>query len=165
MSVFVEGDLVLREAIDMTSIADLSLAESMGCYDVTAVCVLVGPYLTALAESLCKRFERREDYGEYGDAMEISDTLEKSAAKLGPKRRQADMGAACLRPVCQHSCLSAFSLVEALPRCFLRCHVYPTIPRSSLWGYRSTIGRPSSIFGLSTAHPCDNCKKPTLSLL
>lgn len=63
MSVYVEEDLVLREAIDMASIADLSLAESMGGYDVTAVCVLVGPYLTALAESLCSRLETREDYG------------------------------------------------------------------------------------------------------
>lgn len=35
----------------------------MGAYDVTGVCVLLGPYLAPLAASICSQLERREPYG------------------------------------------------------------------------------------------------------
>ncbi|KAH6932213.1 hypothetical protein HPB50_003707 [Hyalomma asiaticum] len=47
----------------MASIAGLSIQQSMGAYDVTGVCVLLGPYLTPLAASICSELEIREQYG------------------------------------------------------------------------------------------------------
>lgn len=63
INVHVESELVLREAVDMAAIAGLSLQQSMGAYDVTGVCVLLGPYVAPLAASICSQLERREPYG------------------------------------------------------------------------------------------------------
>ncbi|KAH7955739.1 hypothetical protein HPB52_003422 [Rhipicephalus sanguineus] len=64
INVYVEKELVLREAVDMAAIAGLSIQQSMGAYDVTGVCVLLGPYLAPLVASICSQLESREQYGE-----------------------------------------------------------------------------------------------------
>lgn len=63
INVYVEKELVLREAVDMAAIAGLSIQQSMGAYDVTGVCVLLGPYLAPLVASICSQLESREQYG------------------------------------------------------------------------------------------------------
>ncbi|XP_037275712.2 uncharacterized protein LOC119168408 isoform X1 [Rhipicephalus microplus] len=63
INVYVEKELVLREAVDMASIAGLSIQQSMGVYDVTGVCLLLGPYVAPLVAGICSRLESREQYG------------------------------------------------------------------------------------------------------
>ncbi|KAK8764654.1 hypothetical protein V5799_032737 [Amblyomma americanum] len=63
VSVRVAGELVLREAVDMAAVTDLSLEQSMGGYDVTGIIVLLGPSLEQLAGNVCAQLESREQYG------------------------------------------------------------------------------------------------------
>lgn len=59
-----EGDMILREALDMADVPGLRVQHTMGDYNVVGTCIIVGPYLADLSQSLCKKLAVRENYGE-----------------------------------------------------------------------------------------------------
>ncbi|EEC08582.1 urease accessory protein ureD, putative [Ixodes scapularis] len=63
VEVYLEEQMVLREALDMADVPGLRLRASMGEYNVVGTCIVVGPHLTDLSSSLCARLSVREDYG------------------------------------------------------------------------------------------------------
>ncbi|XP_064460563.1 uncharacterized protein LOC135370696 [Ornithodoros turicata] len=63
VEVYHDSQLILREAQNMHNTPFLSVKESMGRFNVLGVCILIGPLISELTQSLCKKLSTRESYG------------------------------------------------------------------------------------------------------